>query len=114
MVLLLLDMIIWRFLVSLFHATFRRNWIQRVCNHSVFNPGHTLAEIAAEKAGIFKVKTTKPLLYLSFSFLLNLSSLLQSGVPAFTVPQPNEAMRVLNEKATELKVKATQNNQIIR
>ncbi|VVB05785.1 unnamed protein product [Arabis nemorensis] len=43
--------------------------------------GDTLAEIAAEKAGIFK-----------------------SGVPAFTVPQPNEAMRVLNEKATELKV----------
>uniref|UniRef100_A0A1J3IKE5 Folylpolyglutamate synthase n=1 Tax=Noccaea caerulescens TaxID=107243 RepID=A0A1J3IKE5_NOCCA len=44
--------------------------------------GDTLAEIAAEKAGIFK-----------------------SGVPAFTVPQPNEAMRVLNEKASELEVK---------
>ncbi|ESQ44888.1 hypothetical protein EUTSA_v10010319mg [Eutrema salsugineum] len=43
--------------------------------------GHTLAEIAAEKAGIFK-----------------------SGVPAFTVPQPNEAMRVLNEKASKLEV----------
>ncbi|KFK35117.1 hypothetical protein AALP_AA5G238200 [Arabis alpina] len=43
--------------------------------------GHTLAEIAAEKAGIFK-----------------------SGVPAFTVPQPNEAMRVLNEKASQLEV----------
>ncbi|RID47195.1 hypothetical protein BRARA_I03814 [Brassica rapa] len=43
--------------------------------------GHTLAEIAAEKAGIFK-----------------------SGVPAFTVPQPDEAMRVLNEKASKLEV----------
>ncbi|KAH0865102.1 hypothetical protein HID58_082313 [Brassica napus] len=41
--------------------------------------GHTLAEIAAEKAGIFK-----------------------SGVPAFTVTQPDEAMRVLNEKASKL------------
>ncbi|CAH8320546.1 unnamed protein product [Eruca vesicaria subsp. sativa] len=44
--------------------------------------GHTLTEIAAEKAGIFK-----------------------SGVPAFTVPQPDEAMRVLNEKASKLEVK---------
>ncbi|KAF3493142.1 hypothetical protein DY000_02056306 [Brassica cretica] len=43
--------------------------------------GHTLAEIAAEKAGIFK-----------------------SGVPAFTVPQPDEAMCVLNEKASKLEV----------
>ncbi|XP_022546860.2 folylpolyglutamate synthase isoform X3 [Brassica napus] len=43
--------------------------------------GHTLAKIAAEKAGIFK-----------------------SGVPAFTVPQPDEAMRVLNEKASKLEV----------
>ncbi|KAH0900336.1 hypothetical protein HID58_049904 [Brassica napus] len=41
--------------------------------------GHTLAEISAEKAGIFK-----------------------SGVPAFTVPQPDEAMSVLDEKASEL------------
>ncbi|XP_018492304.2 folylpolyglutamate synthase isoform X2 [Raphanus sativus] len=44
--------------------------------------GHTLAEIAAEKAGIFK-----------------------SGVPAFTVPQPDEAMRILDEKASKLDVK---------
>ncbi|ANM65303.1 DHFS-FPGS homolog D [Arabidopsis thaliana] len=43
--------------------------------------GYTLAEIAAEKAGIFK-----------------------SGVPAFTVAQPDEAMRVLNEKASKLEV----------
>ncbi|KAL1218574.1 Folylpolyglutamate synthase [Cardamine amara subsp. amara] len=43
--------------------------------------GYTLAEIAAEKAGIFK-----------------------NGVPAFTVPQPHEAMRVLNEKASKLGV----------
>ncbi|XP_010504423.1 PREDICTED: folylpolyglutamate synthase-like isoform X2 [Camelina sativa] len=43
--------------------------------------GYTLAEIAAEKAGIFK-----------------------SGVPAFTVPQPDEAMHVLNEKASKLEV----------
>ncbi|KAF3500784.1 hypothetical protein F2Q69_00040113 [Brassica cretica] len=41
--------------------------------------GHTLAEISAEKAGIFK-----------------------SGVPAFTMPQPDEAMSVLDEKASEL------------
>ncbi|XP_019102376.1 PREDICTED: folylpolyglutamate synthase isoform X3 [Camelina sativa] len=43
--------------------------------------GYTLAEIAAEKAGIFK-----------------------SGVPAFTVPQPDEAMHVLSEKASKLEV----------
>ncbi|KAF2536034.1 hypothetical protein F2Q68_00018997 [Brassica cretica] len=41
--------------------------------------GHTLAEISAEKAGIFK-----------------------SGVPAFTMPKPDEAMSVLDEKASEL------------
>uniref|UniRef100_A0A0D3AQ47 Uncharacterized protein n=1 Tax=Brassica oleracea var. oleracea TaxID=109376 RepID=A0A0D3AQ47_BRAOL len=45
--------------------------------------GHTLAEISAEKAGIFK-----------------------SGVPAFTVPQPDEAMSVLDEKASELELYA--------
>lgn len=28
----------------------------------------------------------------------------QLGVPAFTVPQPDEAMRVLEEKASELDV----------
>uniref|UniRef100_A0A0D3BC61 Uncharacterized protein n=1 Tax=Brassica oleracea var. oleracea TaxID=109376 RepID=A0A0D3BC61_BRAOL len=43
--------------------------------------GHTLAEISAEKAGIFK-----------------------SGVHAFTVPQPDEAMSVLDEKASELEL----------
>ncbi|KAL9262822.1 Folylpolyglutamate synthase-like protein [Drosera capensis] len=41
--------------------------------------GYTLAEIAGEKAGIFK-----------------------RGVPAFTVPQPDEAMHVLEEKASLL------------
>ncbi|XP_043816861.1 folylpolyglutamate synthase isoform X2 [Manihot esculenta] len=40
--------------------------------------GNTLGEIAGEKAGIFK-----------------------NGVPAFTVPQPDEAMRVLEEKASK-------------
>ncbi|XP_059628076.1 folylpolyglutamate synthase isoform X2 [Cornus florida] len=44
--------------------------------------GHTLGEIAGEKAGIFK-----------------------RGVPAFTVPQPDEAMHVLEEKASQLDVK---------
>uniref|UniRef100_A0A2P2MCF1 tetrahydrofolate synthase n=2 Tax=Rhizophora mucronata TaxID=61149 RepID=A0A2P2MCF1_RHIMU len=39
--------------------------------------GNTLGEIAGEKAGIFK-----------------------HGVPAFTVPQPNEAMCVLEDKAS--------------
>ncbi|XP_010452508.1 PREDICTED: folylpolyglutamate synthase [Camelina sativa] len=43
--------------------------------------GDTLGKIAGEKAGIFKV-----------------------GVPAFTVPQPDEAMRVLEAKASELDV----------
>ncbi|XP_038710735.1 folylpolyglutamate synthase-like isoform X2 [Tripterygium wilfordii] len=44
--------------------------------------GNTLGEIAGEKAGIFK-----------------------QGVPAFTVPQPDEAMRVLEEKASRLDVR---------
>lgn len=43
--------------------------------------GNTLGQIAGEKAGIFK-----------------------PGVPAFTVPQPDEAMRVLEERAAELDV----------
>ncbi|KAI8564087.1 hypothetical protein RHMOL_Rhmol03G0155300 [Rhododendron molle] len=43
--------------------------------------GNTLGEIAGEKAGIFK-----------------------QGVPAFTVPQPEEAMCVLEEKASQLNV----------
>ncbi|KAF2615171.1 hypothetical protein F2Q70_00007141 [Brassica cretica] len=47
----------------------------------VRKPGDTLGKIAGEKAGIFKL-----------------------GVPAFTVPQPDEAMRVLEEKASQLNV----------
>lgn len=43
--------------------------------------GNTLGEIAGEKAGIFK-----------------------QGVPAFTVPQPDEAMSVLEDKASILNV----------
>ncbi|KAL3521143.1 hypothetical protein ACH5RR_019292 [Cinchona calisaya] len=43
--------------------------------------GNTLGQIAGEKAGIFK-----------------------RGVPAFTVPQPDEAMCVLEERASELDV----------
>ncbi|GLT89092.1 hypothetical protein SLE2022_070920 [Rubroshorea leprosula] len=43
--------------------------------------GNTLGEIAGEKAGIFK-----------------------HGVPAFTVPQPDEAMCVLEDKASKLDV----------
>ncbi|KAI4370579.1 hypothetical protein MLD38_018920 [Melastoma candidum] len=43
--------------------------------------GNTLGEIAGEKAGIFK-----------------------RGVPGFTVPQPDEAMRVLEQKASDLDV----------
>ncbi|KAI3757902.1 hypothetical protein L6452_05446 [Arctium lappa] len=43
--------------------------------------GNTLGAIAGEKAGIFK-----------------------KGVPAFTVPQPEEAMQVLEEKASQLDV----------
>jgi len=45
--------------------------------------GDTLGKIAGEKAGIFKL-----------------------GVPAFTVPQPDEAMRVLEEKASETEVRS--------
>ncbi|CAF2118649.1 unnamed protein product [Brassica napus] len=44
--------------------------------------GDTLGKIAGEKAGIFKL-----------------------GVPAFTVPQPDEAMRLLEEKASQLNVR---------
>ncbi|KAK6227924.1 Exostosin [Theobroma cacao] len=43
--------------------------------------GNTLGEIAGEKAGIFK-----------------------QGIPAFTVAQPDEAMHVLEEKASKLNV----------
>ncbi|KAL0383064.1 UNVERIFIED_CONTAM: Folylpolyglutamate synthase [Sesamum calycinum] len=43
--------------------------------------GNTLGQIAGEKAGIFK-----------------------RGVPAFTVPQPEEAMNVLEQKASQLDV----------
>jgi folylpolyglutamate synthase len=43
--------------------------------------GYTLGEIAGEKAGIFKHR-----------------------IPAFTVPQPDEAMRKLEEKASKLDV----------
>ncbi|KAK7286485.1 hypothetical protein RJT34_21506 [Clitoria ternatea] len=43
--------------------------------------GNTLGEIAGEKAGIFKHR-----------------------IPAFTVPQPDEAMHVLKEKASQLNV----------
>ncbi|XP_027110913.2 folylpolyglutamate synthase isoform X1 [Coffea arabica] len=43
--------------------------------------GNTLGQIAGEKAGIFK-----------------------RGVPAFTVPQPDEAMCVLEDRASELDV----------
>ncbi|MED6174310.1 Folylpolyglutamate synthase [Stylosanthes scabra] len=43
--------------------------------------GNTLGEIAGEKAGIFKTQ-----------------------IPAFTVPQPDEAMHVLEEKASQLNV----------
>ncbi|XP_043716526.1 folylpolyglutamate synthase-like isoform X3 [Telopea speciosissima] len=43
--------------------------------------GHTLGEISGEKAGIFK-----------------------HGVPAFTVPQPDEAMTVLKKAASELDI----------
>jgi hypothetical protein len=42
------------------------------------------------------------LLYTCLSFLL-----LQHGVPAFTVPQPDEAMHVLEEKASQLDVSCT-------
>ncbi|KAL0828726.1 hypothetical protein Bca101_052404 [Brassica carinata] len=90
-VLLLSVMIIQRFLDSLFCQEINES----KCFFfliSWFYLGHTLAEISAEKAGIFK-----------------------SGVPAFTVPQPDEAMSVLDEKASELEVNDyIQNNLITR
>ena len=49
------------------------------------------------------------------NFILIDLSVLQSGVPAFTVPQPDEAMSVLDEKASELEVNDyIQNNLITR
>ncbi|GJY57951.1 folylpolyglutamate synthase isoform X8 [Tanacetum coccineum] len=50
-------------------------------DHTEILVGNTLGAIAGEKAGIFK-----------------------KGVPAFTVPQPDEAMEVLKEKAAQLDV----------
>ncbi|XP_024976455.1 folylpolyglutamate synthase isoform X7 [Cynara cardunculus var. scolymus] len=80
--------------------------------------GNTLGAIAGEKAGIFKVL---PMQKHSFCFFLQLfwftfvvsffvvtSNVclfyMQKGVPAFTVPQPEEAMQVLKEKASQLDV----------
>uniref|UniRef100_A0A803N514 Folylpolyglutamate synthase n=1 Tax=Chenopodium quinoa TaxID=63459 RepID=A0A803N514_CHEQI len=57
--------------------------------------GNTLGLIAGEKAGIFKV------ISLSSN---NFEVLLQQGIPAFTVPQPEEAMSVLEENASKLNV----------
>ena len=49
------------------------------------------------------------------NFILIDLSVLQSGVPDFTVLQPDEAMSVLDEKASELEVNDyIQNNLITR
>ncbi|KAG6833899.1 hypothetical protein H0H87_007910 [Tephrocybe sp. NHM501043] len=59
--------------------------------------GKTLEEIAWQKGGIFKVcvRTT--------SMISSLTSNPQEGVPAITVNQPVEALRVLEERAHALK-----------
>ncbi|XP_050887800.1 folylpolyglutamate synthase isoform X5 [Lathyrus oleraceus] len=68
--------------------------------------GDTLGQIASHKAGIFKLKAPSP--PPSFSFLssedLMSSMFLKPKVPAFTVPQPPEAMDVIIERAKELMV----------
>ncbi|XP_065878130.1 folylpolyglutamate synthase isoform X2 [Euphorbia lathyris] len=80
--------------------------------------GNTLGEIAGEKAGILKVffVVMSPLAYNLCQLLLKLMQFeysllvfcslffLQYDIPAFTVPQPDEAMRVLEEKASKLDV----------
>ncbi|KAE8655430.1 Folylpolyglutamate synthase [Hibiscus syriacus] len=53
--------------------------------------GNTLGGIAAAKADIFKF------LFVPFQ--------MQHEIPAFTVPQPDEAIQVLEEKASKLNVK---------
>lgn len=78
--------------------------MQCVFNHLVLCRTHTCWNRCRESRYL-QGENKKPLRYSSFSFLLNLCSLLQSGVPAFTAPQPNEAMRVLNEKASKLEVR---------
>ncbi|XP_057523739.1 folylpolyglutamate synthase-like isoform X1 [Amaranthus tricolor] len=92
--------------------------------------GNTLGQIAGEKAGIFKVcrmffcfrnhkyffipfgmpefeGERMPLLgVMEYSRLFgnNLKLMLQEGIPAFTVPQPEEAMTVLENNASKLNV----------
>ncbi|KAJ6900281.1 folylpolyglutamate synthase-like isoform X1 [Populus alba x Populus x berolinensis] len=83
--------------------------------------GNTLAQIAGEKAGIFKVFfRTIPTRLLAMHLFLNLNTIcvliiaflriqvfpfpIQDGIPAFTVPQADEAMNVLVEKACKLNV----------
>jgi folylpolyglutamate synthase/dihydropteroate synthase len=70
--------------------------------------GDTLGKIAGEKAGIFKVAITLLNCNLAIFSIVASSSLFifQLGVPAFTVPQPDEAMRVLEEKASETEVRS--------
>jgi folylpolyglutamate synthase/dihydropteroate synthase len=60
--------------------------------------GKTLPEIAWQKAGIYKASRSivlRPSIQLIH---------LQADVPALTVEQPEEALRVLREQATEVKV----------
>ncbi|AQL10055.1 brown midrib4 [Zea mays] len=70
--------------------------------------GNTLGEIAGEKAGIFKVLfNCFPVrlfkLYIDiFSYFFG--PLCQKGVPAYTAPQPEEAMTALKQRASELGV----------
>lgn len=40
-----------------------------------------------------------------YTIILLFFLLIQHGIPAFTVPQPDEAMRVLEDKAYQLDVK---------
>ena len=47
------------------------------------------------------------------NFILIDLSVLQSGGPAFTVPQPDEAMSILDEKASELEVNDYIQNNLI-
>lgn len=58
--------------------------------------GDTLADIAFEKSGIFKVN------FRVTAFIFVLITCMQKGVPTFTISQPVEAMEVLQKRSLAL------------
>ena len=113
-VLLLSVMIIQRFLDSLFCQ--EKKWIQMFffSNQLVLFRTHACWNFCRE-SWYLQGNNKKLLRCFGLNFILIDLSVLQSGVPAFTVPQPDEAMSVLDEKASELEVNDyIQNNLITR